>query len=389
MDKTSASKKSVQVVVNSLAVGGTELHILRVYTALASRGYDVSIVTLEGGGSLEIEAQRAGIRVLSRDLSARSASWIPETVQDFLHLYRNLSRERNTVVCLYLPRAYLAGGLLHFLLRLKNKVVLFRRSLNHYQARKPFAAWLERRLHRHVHMIVGNSASVLEQLATSEGADPAKLRLIYNGVDTSEPDNFDAAEGIRDEFKIPEHILVIAKVANVLPYKGHADVLDALSIMPPTSRAKAHLFMIGGGFEDRQDLHLKTGRLELQEKVSWLGSRNNVRELLNVADIGVLASHEEGFSNAILEKMLAGLPMVVTDVGGNAEAVIDGETGLVVPSNNPRALAAALEKLILDAELRRSMGRAGRKRVQEHFSLDSCTDAYESLLREVLDSRPP
>ena len=387
MDRSFASKNSVQIVVNSLAVGGTELHILRVHTALASRGYDVSIITLEGGGSLEIEAQRAGICVLSRDLSTRPYSWLPAVAQDLLHLYRNLSRERNTVVCLYLPRAYLAGGLLHFLLRLKNKVVVFRRSLNHYQTKRPFTAWLERRLHRYVDLIVGNSASVTEQLRTSEGANVAKVRLIYNGVDTVKAQYTDTSREIRDELGIPEDILLLVKVANLLPYKGHADLLDALSILTSNQRSKVHVLMIGRGYEDRSDLRLKASELRLERHVSWLGSHNDVPELLEAADIGILASHEEGFSNAILEGMSAGLPMVVTDVGGNAEAVIDGETGLVVPSKNPKALAAALEKLIFDTELRQSMGRAGRKRAQERFSLDSCVDAYEALFHEVLGSR--
>jgi glycosyltransferase involved in cell wall biosynthesis len=385
MDNSSDAKITIQVVVPSLEAGGTELHILRVYSALVSRGHDVSIVILQGCGSLELEARRAGICVLSRDLSASPPSWLPAIAQEVLHLYRNLSREANTVVCLYLPRAYLQGGLLHFLLCLKSKVVGFRRSLNHYQIKRPFVALLERQLHRYVHTIVGNSASVIEQLVTSEGVDAAKVRLIYNGVDTVKTDYSDSSGEIRDELGIPEDVLLLVKVANLLPYKGHADLLDALSILASEQRSKVHLIMVGRGYEDRSDLRLKATELGLEPHVSWLGSRNDVPELLEAADIGILTSHEEGFSNAILEGMSARLPMVVTDVGGNAEAVIDGETGLVVPSKTPRALAAALEKLILDEELRQSMGEAGRKRVEEHFSLDSCVEAYEALFQESLE----
>ena len=125
--------------------------------------------------------------------------------------------------------------------------------------------------------------------------------------------------------------------------------------------------------------------LELDKRIFWLGSRRDIPNLLSQADVGVLPSHEEGFSNAILEGMAAGLPMVVTDVGGNSEAVIDGETGFVVPSKDPKALAVALERLITDSEMRKSMGKAGRQRVEERFSLDSCVDAYEALFQEVLE----
>jgi len=103
---------------------------------------------------------------------------------------------------------------------------------------------------------------------------------------------------------------------------------------------------------------------------------------LRLADVGLLCSHEEGFSNAVLEGMAAGLPMVVTDVGGNAEAVIDGVTGYVVPAHNPELLADALLTVAL-ADDRALMGDRGRRRVVEKFSMNSCIDAYEALYREA------
>src|SRR5262249_27490264 len=107
--------------------------------------------------------------------------------------------------------------------------------------------------------------------------------------------------------------------------------------------------------------------------------------LLKASDLGVLApTRNEGFSNAVLEGMASGLPMVVTDVGGNAEAVLDGETGLVVAPHNPTALGAAIVRLAHDPDLRRSMGERAKKRAANEFSCTTSLNQYCALYEELL-----
>ncbi|MBV8697006.1 MAG: glycosyltransferase, partial [Bradyrhizobium sp.] len=127
----------------------------------------------------------------------------------------------------------------------------------------------------------------------------------------------------------------------------------------------------------------------LESHISLLGVRSDIPDLLNASDVAILASHQEGFSNAIIEGMQAGLPVIVTDVGGNAEAVASGETGLVVAPRDPDALAAAILRLASDGELRQRYGAAGRRRVAVHFSLEACVAAYEALYRGLLAGKTP
>jgi glycosyltransferase involved in cell wall biosynthesis len=115
----------------------------------------------------------------------------------------------------------------------------------------------------------------------------------------------------------------------------------------------------------------------------------DVGPCLAAADIGVLSSHEEGFSNAVLEGMAAGLPMLVTDVGGNAEAVLDGEHGHVVPARDPSALAARLVALALDPAQRRRFGAAAKARAQDCFSVDACVSQYLQMYRKLLAGTAP
>jgi glycosyltransferase involved in cell wall biosynthesis len=124
--------------------------------------------------------------------------------------------------------------------------------------------------------------------------------------------------------------------------------------------------------------------LGLDPVVQFLGERRDVPALLAASDIAVHPSHEEGFSNSILEAMTAGLPLVVTAVGGNVEQVIENENGFLFPPRDAAALAAALEKLLADPALRRRMGEASRRRIETEFSIERTVAGtiafYERLL---------
>ena len=123
----------------------------------------------------------------------------------------------------------------------------------------------------------------------------------------------------------------------------------------------------------------------IEGSVRFVGSRTDVPDLLRAADLFVHPSREEGFSNAILEAMAAGLPVVACDVGGNPEAVVDGETGRLVPPRDPERLAGAMAELISDVSKRKIFGYAGIRRAAEQFSLDRMVEEmgslYESLAR--------
>lgn len=172
-------------------------------------------------------------------------------------------------------------------------------------------------------------------------------------------------------------------LANLFFYKGHVDLIKALGVMGASFRVKGRLLCVGRDEGMRRMLEAQVVELGLAGRVHFLGQRDDVEDLLTASDIGVLASYEEGFSNAVIEGMAAGLPMVVSDVGGNSEAVLDGECGYVVPSHNPEALARALSMLLSDPGRRATMGSAARERMEQFFSLDTCVSAYEHLYKSV------
>jgi glycosyltransferase involved in cell wall biosynthesis len=129
-----------------------------------------------------------------------------------------------------------------------------------------------------------------------------------------------------------------------------------------------------------------TRTLGLQRQARFLGTRSDVPELLALTDVAVLPSLEEGFPNAILEAMAAAKPVVATQVGGIPEAVVHGETGLLVPPRDPSALAGAIGRLLDDPGLRTAMGLAGKQRIAERFTFARMVTEMEALYEERLNA---
>jgi glycosyltransferase involved in cell wall biosynthesis len=180
-------------------------------------------------------------------------------------------------------------------------------------------------------------------------------------------------------------------VANLVPYKGHADLIRALGrIKGELDKGLEHGWtLLCAGRDDGilWDLVRLARQEGIDGNVRFLGSRRDVPDLLKASDIGLLCSHEEGFPNAVIEGMAAGLPMIVTAVGGNSEAVTHDETGQIVPPKDPAAIAAAILRYLTEPQLAERCARASRARVEQAFSLPASAAAYDKLYTGLLAGR--
>lgn len=378
----------VVIVTSRLDVGGTERHIARILPALQQRGLDIALYVMERGGPLEGEIAAFGIPV-----AGPSYGGILHWPVASLALARWLRRERPDVVHFFLPRPYLFGSLAAELAGQRLRL-MSRRSLTDYRAKYPLLGSIERILHRRTFGILGNSQAVIDQLAT-EVDEPSKLALIHNGIELPSPVFTGTRQRVRDMLHIPDAALVISVIANLIAYKGHRDLIAALALIkgqlaaarpsPPSWR----LLAIGRDDGIGRELKAQAQASGIADHVAWLGERNDVEDLLAASDIFVLPSHQEGFSNALLEAMAARLPVIATSVGGNCDAVVENETGFLVPVRDPDALAPAILTLAGDPGLRRRFGEAGRRRVEQLFSLQACVDRYERLYRALGEASPP
>ena len=371
---------NVLAVIGQLDTGGTERHLLSVLPELQRRSHRCSVYTLRGGGDHEHEMQAAGVRVISPSRNSRRWFGLLRTA---IHFLRVLRAERPEIVHFYLPRAYLIGGLCSLLgppcIR-----IMSRRGQNQYQSKWPFSRALERFLHRRMDCILANSRVLLEELR-AEGVHESIAGVIYNGVTASRPFPPSRIKAMHDELGINSDTFVIVMVANLIPYKGHADAIEALGLARELLGPDWVALMIGRDKGIQAKLAIQASAAKLSRNIRWIGAVDDVQPYLAIADLALMASHEEGFSNAILEAMAASIPVIATDVGGNSEAVIDHVTGLLVPARDPKALSAAIVTLYNDRERRIQLGNAAQQRVAEKFKLDECVAAYSRVYQSLLD----
>ena len=367
-------------VTEALYRAGTEGHLATVAPAMRARGWDVSIFCLSDVGPLASGLERKGVRVIGpplRQLSKRSFLFVLRIGLAALKLFWTLLRRRPLIVHFFLPGPYIVGAPVALLAGVPVRI-MSRRSLNRYQSAWPLARRVEPILHRHMTEILANSQSIVRELTEEEGCDPKRVSIIYNGVDVA---RFDSAEAAKLESLIGKARprLVLITVANLIPYKGHADLLEALAGIKAKLPQPWTLLCAGRDTGIEEALRRQASRLGLNENVEFLGEKANVASLLKASDIALLCSHQEGFPNVILEAMAAKLPVIATDVGGTSEAVAANKTGLIVPPHDPTRLGAAILELATDARRCEAMGRAGYERAVEKFTIEACIDNYARL----------
>lgn len=379
---------TILYVIGSLDVGGAERHVATIAPRLKELGWQPTVYCLSSRGMQADQLERSGVRVIGPPSDNRKAQ---TPIGRFVRLLASSAKlltllitDRPTIVHFFLPAAYIIGAPLAIIARVPIRL-MSRRSLNRYQENYPIVRRIERLLHARMHLLLGNSQAVVNELRV-EAKGKTPIELIYNGVNLEESIPRGAQNEIRSEQRKPA-ALVLVIVANLIRYKGHSDLFHALATAAEKLPRSWTLLCVGRDDGLAVSLWQLAQSLKIDGHIQLLGPRTDIAGLLAFADIGILCSHEEGFSNAILEGMAAGLPMIVTNVGGNAEAVIDGECGIVVPAKDPQALGAAIAKFASDPALRRRMGNAARHRVNTFFSLEQCIRRYDDVYRRLVRSK--
>ncbi len=229
--------------------------------------------------------------------------------------------------------------------------------------------------------VVACSQEVGRVMREQDHLPSRRLQVIANGIDV---DRFAGArgDGVRAEFAVPEGSLLMGVVGRLHPAKGHGDLLAAMATLRERGLTPTCLF-VGSG-ELRGQLEDETRRLGLDGQVIFAGQRSDVPRLLAALDIVAMPSRWEGLPMALLEAMAMSRAIVATRVSAIPEVIRDGENGLVVPPSDPPALAAALEKLLTDAELRGRLGRSALQTLRQRYDVERTAREYEALYRAAL-----
>jgi glycosyltransferase involved in cell wall biosynthesis len=367
--------------VGSLTVGGSESQLAMLAQRLKMRGWTIDVFPLEKSGPLVERLERAGIHVIDGGYDATRRTKIgrlASLVGCEARLVWRVLRSRPDVVHGFLP-------LTNFMCALAGRVafaplvITSKRALGRHQDRHPAWRWLDRVANAWSHVITANSRAVASDTQARDGYDVLRIVVIPNGLDFNRLDEAcHHRDETRNKLALSEADIAIAMVANLIPYKGHRELIEAFArVAADDPRLK--LFLIGEDRGIEQVLIGEARRLGVADRVNLMGQRNDVPTLLTAMDLGVMSSHEEGFSNALLEKLAAGLPVVATNVGGNPEALEGMPDCILVEPQDADDLARGLAEAIGNLGADDQSRKIRQSRVRERYSVDAMVDAYERL----------
>ena len=361
-------------VVDSLNVGGTESQMVEIALRMHAQSKPVQVACLRKTGPLLPLLERAGIPV--KEFSPKKTLLSASGIFQLFRLARWIRREQFDVVHAHDLWANLLGVPAAWLARAP-RIIASRRDLGHLEWYTPRRRNILRWILGRADVIVANSAAVKDYLTGVEGLSADRIRVIHNAVDI---DRIVAARACREAVfpSLAADARVVIHVANMhSDVKGHPDLIEAAQVV--CARLPQTCFVLAGDGQMQPHYEQRVRELGLEANFRFLGPRSDVPELLASADIAVVASRAEGFPNAVLEALAAGLPVVATNAGGTAEIIEDGRTGLLVAMQNPAALAEALLNVLQDDALRRRLGEAGREMVQRRFRFDRLLEQLENL----------
>jgi len=234
--------------------------------------------------------------------------------------------------------------------------------------------------------IITVSDAVKKEVINRGWFNEEKVWSIHNGINAEEFANHFDRESIKRSIGIEANKHVVGLIGNIKKIKGIRYFLHAASLIC-AENSEVEFVVIGYDLNEAgnsmSDMKLFARRMKIADKIHFLGERKDIADLISIFDVAVISSLSEGFSNVLLEYMASGKPVVATEVGGNREAVIHGETGLLVPSENAQKLAEGIKLFLEDREIALRCGLAGRRRVEKDFSLKGMIGKYERICEHV------
>jgi L-malate glycosyltransferase len=363
--------------LTSFNIGGTERQVLDFVRGVDADRFAVHVGCFRSGGEL-----RGEIDPLRTPVTEYGIASLPSlrTLWQQGRLTRYVRRHRLRIVHSYgyyanvfaVPAGRLAGAAV---------VASVRETGEHLTPRqRKVQKWI---CGRADHVLV--NAEAVRRVLLDQGCDAARVSVIRNGVDLSRFRARGPSSALRGSLGLPASAPLVTMVARLHPLKGIECFLEAAALLARRF-TDARFLVVGDAVPVTYRHRLQAAAAErgLGDRVVFAGFRGDVPQLLAETCVFALPSLSEGLSNAVLEAMAAAVPVVATSVGGTPEVVEDGVTGLLVALRDASALAHAVGSLLADPIRARAMGEAGRRRIEDHFSLAAMVGETERLYARLL-----
>ena len=345
--------------------GGTEKHLAQLIAGLPADTFSCSVVVFDMGANALLDGLRArGVPVTNLPVGRE---YVPNAALQAWRLMRLIRRHRYDVVQTIHQKADTYGALVA---RLAGAKCLISSKRDTGELRKPLHVFLNRRLRFLFDAFIAAAEGVRIAVMANDHLPPEHITTIYNGVDTTRFAVPTAAQrsDARRRLGLADDDFVVGMVAGFRAEKSHDVFFDGLVRALPAIPSMKVLAVGAGPL--LEECRARVARSVLGSRALFTGDVSDVLPYLWTMDVGCLTpGRNEGFSNAVIEQMAVGLPMIVSNVGGNAEAVVDGVNGRVIPPLDAAAFSTALLAMHGDHACLAAMGHASRARAEERFSL--------------------
>ncbi len=375
-------KPKILQLIGNLHPGGTENQAVQLVRLLVeSSQYEVHLACMDASGKLREELVRLGFNEIPE---FRLTSFFDfNAIKQLFRFIRLLQEREIDIIQTHDFYSNLFGMAAAALARVPVRIAARRETKGW---RTPTQKFIERISYGLAKAIVANAEAVRDQLVV-EGVKDEKIVTIYNGLDLERLIPRQTGDDALSLFNLPKNgdYQYVTIVANMLHrVKDHPTFLRAAKQVRqeiPTAR-----FIVAGMGQLTDEMRALAGDLGIAGDVFFLGRCEQIAELLSISDVCVLSSKAEGFSNSILEYMGAARPVVVTNVGGAREAVIEGETGYLVDAGDDATMANRIIELLRDSRRARNMGERGRRVVEEKFSMEAQIGRTGKLYDQLLSA---
>jgi glycosyltransferase involved in cell wall biosynthesis len=378
MTKNYTGSLNVLIMTYKLAVGGAENIAVSIATGLDSTHYRPVFCCLRGG-KLISKLQELNIPVYNIDKR------VGLDLTLLFKLIRIIRKERIDIIQTHSFSANLWGRIAG---RICSVPVIIATEHTVASIKPTHHKIIDKVLARFTDKIVAVSKNVRRSISKEEKISKEKTCTIYNGIDLqiTPVDNLDTVKQELNLSTAPSRPVVVC-IGRLEAPKAHIDLFKAASLVADEVPGVQFLIVGDGSLRDELVEYVRSNSLE--QNIIFAGHRTDIGAILSISNIAVISSTREGFSISLLEYMAYSKPIVATDVGGNAEALVDGESGIIVDPGDYKALANSVVRLLKDKESMNSMGAKAFERYQTMFTRQKMLDCIESLYSTTYSAKHP